>query len=59
MADKPPPAPSKRRDALLAIERNVQRTWEQEGTFEANAGEPGAPKFFVTFPPAACVSTNR
>eukprot|EP00629_Pelagomonadales_sp_RCC1024_P016984 CAMPEP_0119267644 /NCGR_PEP_ID=MMETSP1329-20130426/5712_1 /TAXON_ID=114041 /ORGANISM="Genus nov. species nov., Strain RCC1024" /LENGTH=1109 /DNA_ID=CAMNT_0007267579 /DNA_START=194 /DNA_END=3519 /DNA_ORIENTATION=- len=50
MADKPPPAPSKRRDALLAMERAVQQQWDREGTFEANAGAPGQPKFFVTFP---------
>ena len=47
-----PPAPPKsntRRDALLKLEAQVQRQWENEGTFEADAQE-GKPKFFVTFP---------
>jgi len=47
-----PPAPPKsntRRDALLKLEAQVQRQWETEGTFEADA-EQGKPKFFVTFP---------
>ena len=47
-----PPAPPKsntRRDALLKLEAQVQRQWETEGTFEADAQE-GRPKFFVTFP---------
>ena len=47
-----PPAPPKsntRRDALLKLEAQVQRQWETEGTFEADA-QQGKPKFFVTFP---------
>ena len=47
-----PPAPPKsntRRDALLKLEAQVQRQWEKEGTFEADA-QQGKPKFFVTFP---------
>ena len=54
-----PPAPPKsntRRDALLKLEAQVQRQWETEGTFEADA-EQGKPKFFVTFP-YATVSNN-
>ena len=54
-----PPAPPKsntRRDALLKLEAQVQRQWETEGTFEADA-QQGKPKFFVTFPSQA-VSHN-
>ena len=54
-----PPAPPKsntRRDALLKLEAQVQRQWETDGTFEADAQE-GKPKFFVTFP-YATVSHN-
>lgn len=61
MADKPPPPPkgaaaatgaqpSKRRDALIAMEQSVQAQWEREATFSADAVEDGRPKFFVTFP---------
>ena len=68
MADKPPPAPpkgaaaaatgaqpSKRRDALLALEAKVQAEWEAKATFSADAADDGRPKFFVTFPCAVRV----
>ena len=56
-----PPAPPKsntRRDALLKLEAQVQRQWETEGTFEADAQE-GKPKFFVTFPYATSVPQHK
>ena len=70
MADKPPPPPkgaaaatgaqpSKRRDALIAMEQSVQAQWEREATFSADAVEDGRPKFFVTFPRGARVRDAR
>ena len=60
-ANEPPPPPkptaapvagqpSKRRDALLAIEADVQKEWETKGSFNADAASDDRPKFFVTFP---------
>eukprot|EP00118_Oscarella_pearsei_P016818 m.163639 g.163639 ORF g.163639 m.163639 type:complete len:1177 (+) comp38854_c0_seq2:70-3600(+) len=47
--------PTTKRDALREIERQVQRQWEEQKVFEANAPESNEPnseknKFFVTFP---------
>ena len=56
-----PPAPPKsntRRDALLKLEAQVQRQWETEGTFEADA-QQGKPKFFVTFPSQTSVHKTK
>ena len=56
-----PPAPPKsntRRDALLKLEAQVQRQWEKEGTFEADA-QQGKPKFFVTFPHQPASQTQK
>lgn len=48
---------SKRRDHMIAIEREVQAAWAASGAFEADE-EPGKPKFMVTFPyDPACDAT--
>ncbi|PNH02764.1 putative leucine--tRNA ligase, cytoplasmic [Tetrabaena socialis] len=46
-----------RRDLLLSIQSQVQKMWEEEKVFEANApagesgeGEEARPKFFGNFP---------
>mmetsp|Transcript_18753 Transcript_18753/g.30824 ORF Transcript_18753/g.30824 Transcript_18753/m.30824 type:complete len:1084 (+) Transcript_18753:230-3481(+) len=51
--EKAPPASFARRDALLSIEREIQKLWAEARLFELDAptdGEPHQEKFMITFP---------
>lgn len=51
--EKKEPKGTAKRDTLLEIEAEMQKYWEENKVFEANApkeGEPVPPKFMATFP---------